>query len=109
MTDQTVILQRRKLLRILTVGATLVPLSGLFLRNPALAQQEKVNEDDPLAKSLNYAHDATKVTSKQRKADQFCNNCQLLQGDEGAWRPCVAFANKLVNENGWCSAYVSNV
>lgn len=40
MTDQTVRLQRRKFLRILTVGTALVPLSGLLLRNPALAQQE---------------------------------------------------------------------
>lgn len=106
MTDQTVRLQRRKFLRILTVGTALVPISGLLLRNPALAQQEKLSEDDPLAKSLNYSHDATKVTVKQREEDQFCNNCQLLQGDEGAWRPCLAYASKLVNENGWCSAYV---
>lgn len=106
MTDQTVRLQRRKFLRILSIGTALMPLSGVLLRNPALAQQEKLSEDDPLAKSLNYSHDATKVTLKQREADQFCNNCQLLQGNEGDWRPCLAFANKLVNANGWCSAYV---
>ncbi len=106
MTDQPIKLQRRKLLRILTLGTALVPLSGILLRNPALAEQEKLSEDDPLAKSLNYTHDATKSTSNQREADQFCYNCQLLQGDEGDWRPCLAFANKLVNANGWCSAYV---
>ncbi|MDA3868780.1 MAG: high-potential iron-sulfur protein [Gammaproteobacteria bacterium] len=106
MTDQTIKLQRRKFLRILTIGSALVPMSGLLLHTPALAQQEKLSEDDPLAKSLNYSHDATKVTVKQREEDQFCYNCQLLQGEGGAWRPCQAFANKLVNENGWCSAYV---
>lgn len=106
MTDQIVRLQRRKFLRILSIGTALVPLSGVLLRNPALAQQEKLSADDPLAKSLNYTHDATKATSKQREEDQFCYNCQLLQGDEGDWRPCLAFANKLVNANGWCSAYV---
>lgn len=106
MSDKSIKLQRRKFLRILTVGSALVPISGLLLRNSAIAQQEKLSEDDPLAKSLNYTHDATKATSKLREEDQFCNNCQLLQGEEGDWRPCLAFANKLVNANGWCSAYV---
>ncbi|MDT8453533.1 MAG: high-potential iron-sulfur protein [Gammaproteobacteria bacterium] len=109
MSKQSIKLQRRKFLRILTVGSAMVPLNSLLLRNSAFAQQEKLSEDDPLAKSLNYTHDATKATSSQREEDQFCYNCQLLQGDEGEWRPCLAFSNKLVNANGWCSAYVRKV
>lgn len=109
MSEEPIKLQRRKFLRILTIGSAMVPLSGLFLRNPALAQEKKLEEDEQLAKSLNYRHDATEVKSDKRGDDEFCYNCQLIQSDEGEWRPCLAFANRLVNENGWCAAYVRKV
>ncbi|MDP2532896.1 high-potential iron-sulfur protein [Photobacterium damselae subsp. piscicida] len=35
-----------------------------------------------------------------------CANCALIQGKDGdEWRPCAIFPDKLVNANGWCSAY----
>ncbi|MEF1220553.1 high-potential iron-sulfur protein [Photobacterium damselae] len=35
-----------------------------------------------------------------------CANCALIQGKDGdEWRPCAIFPGKLVNANGWCSAY----
>lgn len=98
---------RRQFIQLSAVAA-----AGCFMRpgNPALAQdQEKLSEDDPMAQSLKYVHDASKVDPASRPnpaEEQNCANCALIQGDEGEeWRPCQIFPGKLVNNNGWCSVW----
>lgn len=96
---------RRALLGAAASGAVLIPLAGLFAARPALAA-EKLSEDDPQAKALEYVNDASTSKNPKRKEDQFCKNCNLVQSDSGEWRPCAIFRDKLVNENGWCTAWV---
>ena len=80
-------------------GTTLIGLTvgGISLRANA---QEQLQADDPTAKALNY-------TSASTQENAHCSNCMYIQGTEGdQYRPCAIFPNKLVNANGWCSAWV---
>ena len=38
------------------------------------AEPPRVNEDDPMAKALNYVHDASTVDAAKRFSDRYCNN-----------------------------------
>jgi hypothetical protein len=79
-------------------GSTLI---GLTLGGVALNAnaQEKLKLDDPTAMALKYVH-KSEVEGKK------CSNCLLIQGEDGQeWRPCGAFPGKLVNADGYCSAW----
>lgn len=96
---------RRALLGAAVSGAVMIPLAGL-LGSRAVLAEEKLSEDDPAAKSLSYVHDATKSDNPKYQQGQLCSNCQLIKSDSGEWRPCQIFPGKLVNANGWCTAWV---
>lgn len=98
-------LSRRTLLRAAVAGSVLIPLSAL-LGSGAARAAEKLSEDDPQAKALDYVHDASKSKNPKHQPGQFCKNCNLIQSDSGEWRPCAIFRDKLVHESGWCSAWV---
>ena len=88
---------RRNFLRM--AGSTLIgmTLGSIALRANA---QEVLSSDDPTAKALNY-------TNKSTKPDAKCGNCMYIQGSDGSkHRPCAIFPGKLVNVEGWCSAWV---
>jgi hypothetical protein len=98
---------RRKFIQLSAVAA-----AGYFVRpgTPAQAQElEQISEDDPVAQSLKYTHDASTVDAASRTnpaENQLCSNCALIQGEEGEqWRPCQIFPGKLVNADGWCSVW----
>ena len=75
----------------------------------------------PIAQSLGYSHDATKVDAvkyprrKEPGAEkQNCSNCILMQsvglkaeGQEGEWGKCALFQDGLVNVKGWCNSYAA--
>jgi len=66
----------------------------------------RVNEDDPMAKALNYVHDAKTVDAARRPSDRYCNNCALYAGDaDESWAKCSIFPGKVVAGQGWCSAW----
>jgi len=71
----------------------------------------QISEDDPMASSMKYTHDASTVDPSTRSnaaADQTCANCALIQGNDGdVWRPCQIFPGKVVNANGWCSVWAA--
>lgn len=80
---------------------------------PAVAAQlVRVDENDATAKALGYLHAAQEVEPAKYPryaAGQLCLNCSLYQpdaGSEAGWGGCSIFPGKLVNANGWCSAYV---
>jgi phage protein U len=80
-------------------GSTLIGLTlgGVALRAQA---QEQLSVDDATAKALNYTPASTVEGAK-------CSNCMYVQGADGEpHRPCNIFPGKLVNANGWCSAWV---
>ena len=80
-------------------GTTLIGLTlgGTALRAQA---QEQLQTDDPTAQALKYTPKSTVEGSQ-------CCNCMYIQGEDGqAHRPCAIFPGKLVNTNGWCSAWV---
>ena len=90
---------------------------GAFAQNPTKA----LDPASPMATSLGYSHDATKVDAtkfprrKEPGAEkQLCSNCILLQtpglkaeGQEGEWGKCALFTDGLVNLKGWCNSYAA--
>mgnify|MGYP001811904033 FL=1 len=69
----------------------------------------QLSEDDQMAMSMKYTHDASTVgpaTRANPAPDQTCANCALAQGNDGdAWIPCQIFPGKVVNAKGWCSVW----
>lgn len=97
---------RRRLLRLAVAGAAALPLARLGLAGRASAQ-ERLSEDDAQAQSLSYTHDASTVDHPAYREGSTCANCQLYQGEPGSeWGPCPIFGGRLVNANGWCTAWV---
>lgn len=103
-------LSRRQILRGAVTAAALIPVVHLGTR-PAMAQQ-RVPEDDPMAKALKYVEDADAAEGLSRPdkagvagADQYCSNCALYDGED-EWGACSIFQNRLVAGAGWCTAWV---
>ena len=76
----------------------------------AQAAAPLLSEKDPVAISLSYVADTTKVDAKKHPKhtkEQLCSNCQLYTGKpKDAAGPCPLFAGKQVAAKGWCSAWV---
>ena len=88
---------RRDFLRM--TGTTFIgmTLGGTALRAHA---QDVLSAEDPTAKALNYTAKSTVDGAK-------CGNCMYIQGEDGKQqRPGAIFPSKLVNADGWCSAWV---
>lgn len=98
---------RRNLLRAGIATAVAVPFARLALDGQAHAEDlPKLSLDDPQAKALQYVHDASKA-GDARTSGAICANCQHYQGASDAeWGKCNIFPGKLVNANGWCTAWV---
>ena len=105
MSDNTSDNSRRRFIKLGALGLAAIPLSNILIRGAQAA--DKVDENNPMAKSLGYVNDATKADQGKRGgADRFCHNCQLYTGKAGdQWGPCSIFQGQLVNANGWCSAW----
>ncbi|WIH28234.1 high-potential iron-sulfur protein [Photobacterium damselae] len=91
---------RRQFLK-LGLGSVIgMTVGGKILLQPVSAEEiPHVSPEDPQAKALRYV-------DKSTVDGQICANCALIQGKDGdEWRPCAIFPGKLVNANGWCSAY----
>lgn len=88
-------------------GVAVVTPSGFFIRRSNAA--EKVSEDDPVAKQLQYTHDAS-TSSTRTSDDQFCHNCRYFKGDaDDEWARCDLFPGKLVNGKGWCNTWTEKI
>jgi len=99
---------RRTVLKGVLLGAAAVPVTAML--NRAEAAADKVDPNEPQAKSLGYIEDASKVDAKANpnfKAGQNCANCLQSVGKPGdAMVPCNIFAKRLVDARGWCKVYV---
>jgi hypothetical protein len=88
------------------VTRSAVSLITLPLIAEVAGAAEQVSLDDPTAKAIGYVHEAG-ASDKRTDTTQFCHNCQLYTGPEGdEWGPCQLFPGKVVNANGWCTAWV---
>ncbi|MCB1624798.1 MAG: high-potential iron-sulfur protein [Pseudomonadales bacterium] len=111
MTDS---INRRHLLRGAAgmVVGTAGLVAGVTMSRNAMADDafKHLEEDNATAKALGYHHDSKAVDPKKfptHKPEQFCHNCQLVQGKDGEqWRGCTLFPKKLVNADGWCRSWV---
>ena len=110
MSETNIDQQKRRLLKLSVMGVAAVPLGALVVQRGVLAEDvPHLSEDDPTAKALSYVHDAASAPAGKRKEGTLCKNCNLIQSQEGEWRPCSIFPGKLVNENGWCAAWVGRL
>lgn len=116
--------RRTFIFRTIAAIGSIPVLSTVLSRPLAFAAGEKVADPEtPLAKTLGYHEDASKVDiAKYPKragdegAKQLCSNCQLLtqgamkvEGREGAWGKCALIQDGLVAEKGWCNSWVAKV
>ncbi len=97
-------LDRRRLLRNLTLGAPLLPLA-LSRLNPAMAADAPLLSPDAAeAKKVKYVEDASKAQGALKGST--CANCALYQGHSGSPAgACQIFPGKQVKAAGWCSSW----
>jgi hypothetical protein len=101
-------LPRRTLLKVALMGGAALPLMAK-LTDAQAAAQPLVDVNDPVAKSLGYITDTTKVDAKANpthKVTQKCGNCLQFQGkvaDKQAL--CNLFPGKDVPGGGWCKVW----
>ncbi len=100
---------RRKFIQLSAAAAAgCIVVAG---RTSYASELPHLSEDDPMAQSMKYTHDASSVDASSRTnpaADQSCANCALVQGNDGdEWRPCQIFPGKVVNAAGWCSVWAA--
>jgi hypothetical protein len=99
---------RRNFLK--SVGtATALSVIGNIVIEASAAEMENLDEKDPTAKALKYAHDADGLDASIRpQTDHYCNNCQLYAGQESdEWAGCSIFPGKAVAGRGWCSVWAA--
>lgn len=88
-----------------SASLALIPLVSLNVK-----AAEKVPLDDPAAKALRYAEDATTADRADKMgfagADQFCHNCQFYTDEGDGLGGCALFQNRLVAADGWCAGWV---
>ena len=96
---------RRIFMQLVAISATTGATANALAQAPAM-----LGEKDPVAVSLGYAADTTKVDAKKypkHTKEQNCANCQLYVGKPtDAAGGCPLFAGKQVAAKGWCSAWV---
>ena len=76
------------------------------------AELPHLDVKDPKAIALGYVENATQVDAKKYPTfvkGSRCDNCLLLQGSSGAYRPCNLFPGKLVSAAGWCSGWSAEI
>jgi hypothetical protein len=75
-------------------------------RNAAASELPPISEDDPMAKALNYVHDAGDADTAKRIQGSYCNNCILYAGEpDDEWAGCSIFPGKAVAGAGWCNVW----
>lgn len=100
---------RRRLLKRLALGVSLVPVAAVTVRGVRAAEADlpllSVGAAD--AKAVRYTENAK--TAKDA-GDNTCANCGLYQGANGsAQGPCQIFPGKAVKAAGWCSSWAGQI
>jgi hypothetical protein len=103
-------MNRRSLVKSLATAAAAVAIfrSGKM----RAAELPHLDVKDPAAVALGYVENATQVDVKKYPTyvtGSRCDNCLLLQGSNGAYRPCNLFTGKLVSGAGWCTGWTAEI
>jgi hypothetical protein len=103
------LISRRTLINRTLLAAAVIPALGAGAISWADAALTPLDPSDPMAKSLHYLGDSSKVDASANpthKADQTCANCSQYQGKAAsASGGCNLFAGKSVSAKGWCNAW----
>ena len=102
-------MNRRSLLKNLAAAAAAAVLPAGRSRS---AELPHLDVKDSAAVALGYVENANQVDVKKYPAfvkGSRCDNCLLLQGAGGAYRPCSLFPGKSVSASGWCSGWSAEI
>lgn len=95
---------RRELLQVV-LGAFLIPIASPVLKAEAAAELPQVPAADPVAQALKYVTDASKAADA--KPGSKCASCALYQGGTAAQGGCPLFPGKAVEAAGWCISWTA--
>jgi High potential iron-sulfur protein len=102
-------ISRRTVVKAGLMAGAVVPVFGLTARDARAAALTPLDPTDPLAKSLNFSNDSTKVDAHANptyKPTQKCGNCAQFQGKPGdAQAACTIFPGHTVPVGGWCKVW----
>jgi High potential iron-sulfur protein len=102
-------ISRRAIVKVGLLASVAVPLFELTTRDARAAALTPLDPADPLAKSLAFVTDATKVNPSANptyKPAQKCGNCAQFQGKPtDASAACTIFAGHSVPAGGWCKVW----
>jgi hypothetical protein len=93
----------------LMAGAMLPTLGLLVSESAQAADLPALDPNDPVAKSLGFVNDSTKVdaaANPTHTAAQKCGTCAQFGGKAGDARgPCNVFVGHSVPQGGWCKVW----
>ena len=102
-------ISRRELVNSGLLAGALAPVMTLFGSGAQAAQLTPLDPKDPLATSLHFTTDASKVDAKANptfKAGQHCGTCAQFQGKPtDGTAGCTIFAGHSVPAGGWCQVW----
>ena len=103
------IISRRAIVKTSLLAGLSIPVLGLTVQEARAADLTPLDPSDPLAKSLSFTTDASKVNASANptyKSTQKCANCAQFQGKAGdAPAACTIFAGHTVPQGGWCKVW----
>ena len=106
--SEEISLSRRRLLRGVTLAASLAPLAAGVSRIALAAPAPLLSMDAPEAKAVKYVEDVK--AAQDAAPGSRCANCGLYQGPDGsAQGPCQLFPGKEVKAAGWCSSWAAQM
>jgi hypothetical protein len=102
-------ISRRELMKSGLLAGALTPVMALVGHEVRAAELTPLDPNDPLAKSLSFMTDASKVNATANptfKAGQRCATCAQFQGKPSdATAACTIFAGHTVPAGGWCKVW----
>jgi hypothetical protein len=102
-------ISRRAIVRAGLIAGAAIPVFALTTRGAQAAGLTPLDPADPLAKSLNFSNDSTKVDAAANptyKPTQKCGTCAQYQGKAGEARAgCGIFPGHSVPATGWCKVW----
>jgi hypothetical protein len=102
-------ISRRAIVKAGLIAGAAIPVFALTTRGAQAAELTPLDPNDPIAKSLNFVNDSSKVdpaANPTYKPTQKCANCAQYQGKPSDARAgCAIFAGHSVPATGWCKVW----